>query len=45
MTAVLAPDGARVARGALAPTASCRLNPYALGRFYDADYTLYRVVR
>lgn len=45
VTAVLAPDGARVARGALAPTASCRLNPYALGRFYDADYTLYRVVR
>jgi hypothetical protein len=45
VTAVLAPDAAPVARDALAPTASCHLDPFALGRFYDADYTLYRVVR
>ena len=45
MTAVLAPKGARVARDALEPAARCLLNPYALGRFSDAEYTFYRVVR
>ena len=45
VTAVLAPADAPVARRGLVRAAGCHLDPYALGRFYEADYTLYRVVR
>jgi hypothetical protein len=45
VTAVLAPVHAPVAGHGLVRVASCHLDPYALGRFVAADYTLYRVVR
>ena len=44
VTAVMAPAGAAVATNGLVRAASCHVHAYALGRFYDADYTLYRVV-
>jgi hypothetical protein len=36
---------ARVAGHGLVRVAICHLDPYALGRFVDADFTLYRVAR
>jgi hypothetical protein len=45
VTTVLAPAAAPVAGDGLVRAAGCHLDPYALGRFYDVDYTLYRVVR
>jgi hypothetical protein len=44
VTAVMAPAGSAVATNGLVRAASCHVHAYALGRFYDADYTLYRVV-
>ncbi len=45
VTAVLAPARDPVAGGGLARAASCHIHAYALGRFYDREYTLYRVAR